>query len=94
MEVQSDLFQKGRDKKKLISGIVSDLEHPLDIIEKSKQSNQFLQLLNKDNNWVTFFVKSIIQDSAKQTITEVQESDVEAKVRELEKNGLLKIKCD
>jgi len=29
------------------------------------QQNQFLQLLNKDNNWVTFFVKSIIQDSAK-----------------------------
>ncbi len=28
-------------------------------------SNQFLQLLNKGNNWVTFFVKSIIQDSAK-----------------------------
>ena len=27
--------------------------------------NQFLQLLNKDNNWVTFFVKSIVQDSAK-----------------------------
>ena len=27
--------------------------------------NQFLQLLNKDNNWVTFFIKSIIQDSAK-----------------------------
>lgn len=27
--------------------------------------NEFLQLLNKDNNWVTFFVKSIIQDSAK-----------------------------
>src|SRR5690606_28272247 len=25
----------------------------------------FLQLLNKDNNWVTFFIKSIIQDSAK-----------------------------
>lgn len=23
------------------------------------------KLLNKDNNWVTFFVKSIIQDSAK-----------------------------
>ena len=29
------------------------------------KENQFLQLLNKDNNWVTFFVKSIIQDSAK-----------------------------
>ena len=27
--------------------------------------NQFLQLLNKNNNWVTFFIKSIIQDSAK-----------------------------
>jgi len=32
---------------------------------KEKFKNQFLQLLNKDNNWVTFFVKSIIQDSAK-----------------------------
>ena len=29
------------------------------------KQNQFLQLLNKDNNWVTFFIKSIIQDSAK-----------------------------
>ena len=28
-------------------------------------SNQFLQLLNKDANWVTFFIKSIIQDTAK-----------------------------
>ena len=27
--------------------------------------NQFLHLLGRDNNWVTFFVKSIIQDSAK-----------------------------
>ena len=27
--------------------------------------NNFLQLLNKENNWVTFFIKSIIQDSAK-----------------------------
>ena len=33
--------------------------------EKTNQANQFLQLLNKDNNWVTFFIKSIIQDSAK-----------------------------
>lgn len=29
------------------------------------ESDEFLQLLNKDNNWVTFFIKSIIQDSAK-----------------------------
>jgi hypothetical protein len=34
-------------------------------INIDEQGNQFLQLLNKDNNWVTFFVKSIIQDSAK-----------------------------
>ncbi|MGK3945574.1 hypothetical protein ABK046_45435, partial [Streptomyces caeruleatus] len=32
---------------------------------EQNNQNQFLQLLNKDNNWVTFFVKSIIQDSAK-----------------------------
>ena len=31
----------------------------------SNKQNQFLQLLNKDNNWVNFFIKSIIQDSAK-----------------------------
>ena len=31
----------------------------------NSNDNKFLQLLNKDNNWVTFFVKSIIQDSAK-----------------------------
>ena len=34
-------------------------------IIKEKEQNQFLQLLNKDSNWVTFFIKSIIQDSAK-----------------------------
>ena len=33
--------------------------------KRNSSENQFLQLLNKDNNWVTFFVKSIIQDSAK-----------------------------
>ena len=60
----------------------------------SDNADAFTKLLQKDNNWVTFFVKSIIQDTAKQTITEIQQEDVEAKVRELEKNGLLKIKCD
>ena len=35
-----------------------------ELFNKIKE-NQFLQLLNKDNNWVTFFIKSIIQDSAK-----------------------------
>lgn len=36
-----------------------------DYYETKTSSNAFLQLLNKDNKWVTFFVKSIIQDSAK-----------------------------
>ena len=32
---------------------------------KKSPENQFLSLLEKDNNWVTFFIKSIIADSAK-----------------------------
>ncbi len=35
------------------------------LLSKDSTDNQFLQLLNKDNNWVTFFVKSIVQDSSK-----------------------------
>jgi predicted NAD-dependent protein-ADP-ribosyltransferase YbiA (DUF1768 family) len=124
LEVQSDLFQKGRDRENLVrdnistlsgkpdknfkidgKGIYKKLENQLvkdengglkvgtkytffdtniektiDITEKEydkafqeisifwnriNKGDQFLQLLNKDNNWVTFFVKSIIQDSAK-----------------------------
>jgi len=40
-------------------------------IIKGKKDNQFLQLLNKDNNWVTFFIKSIIQNSAKKDYEKV-----------------------
>ena len=109
LEVQSDLFQKGRDKEDLVTkedynaiqgsnqgyglfslrninyaktrsgffknGIkISEEEYNKALEEHNKPStygekhikeNNFLQLLNKDNNWVTFFVKSIIQDSAK-----------------------------
>jgi hypothetical protein len=102
LEVQSDLFQKGRDKENLISntefdeykesnftvdgkdystpgggyffenGEVIDRYKFIaayrkfeDTLEKDNKQNQFLQLLNKDSNWVTFFIKSIIQDSAK-----------------------------
>lgn len=84
LEVQSDLFQKGRDKKDLINNLVEadetgfldfnnvDEDGIPEFIDNeeiefySKDSkNSFLQLLNKDNNWVTFFIKSIIQDSAK-----------------------------
>jgi len=44
--------------------------------------NQFLQLLNKKNNWVTFFVKSIIQDSAKKGYEKVlfPKGDTAAKI--------------
>lgn len=76
LELQSDLFQKGRDKK-YIAGVKSDQgsllrEDELAFIEQNigenladNNENKFLQLLNKDSNWVTFFVKSIIQDSQK-----------------------------
>lgn len=100
LEVQSDLFQKGRDKKDLTKtedvsfyqgvdenynsdflnqGEEMGLE-PMpskEEIEKRKnkttlikgkdisKENNFLQLLNKDNNWVNFFIKSIIQNSNK-----------------------------
>jgi hypothetical protein len=131
LELQSDLFQKGREHKRLTGKrFENDLDNPLIDIKEFKEANftdwdfgitvnstphigvstwgydkvtqddlwyyvrtgedtfgkilhedykrlindvtlpetnanQFLQLLNKDNNWVTFFVKSIIQDSAK-----------------------------
>ncbi len=99
LELQSDLFQRGRDKEDLISkhsgksleeftSKMEKLNKQLDNKEidldeykkfreiyennynlgerfKNLPDNQFLQLLNRDNNWVTFFIKSIIQDSAK-----------------------------
>lgn len=122
LELQSDLFQKGRDKEDLITPKGSsawndgDKERSVQITKEEfyqlgkienkggshllvainnegvrvgdantsiggvgrywkyekiiedntkNPNNQFLQLLNKNNNWVNFFVKSIIQDSAK-----------------------------
>jgi len=91
LELQSDLFQKGRDKEYLTYNFQNTKENyknensPISIFDYSSQEeyeraleqfkkqgikntnkeNQFLQLLNKNNNWVTFFIKSIIQDSAK-----------------------------
>ena len=76
LEIQSDLFQKGRTAQLLTNskdidaaekeGATSGREAMewADELAKTKE-NQFLQLLNKDNNWVTLFIKSIIQDSAK-----------------------------
>ncbi len=63
LEIQSDLFQKGRNKSILVKeGNPND--YPT-LWKHDKEQNNFLQLLNKDNNWVTFFIKSIIQDSIK-----------------------------
>ncbi|HEY8363986.1 MAG TPA: hypothetical protein VIK84_00320, partial [Haloplasmataceae bacterium] len=124
LEIQSDLFQKGRGKENLIGASInnkkyvedSDLikelnsklsDNPFDtevilngkkydreglngnwfIVGETKKTiydyqNQFLQLLNKDNNWVTFFVKSIIQDSAKKGYEKVlfPKGDTAAKI--------------
>lgn len=57
----------------------------------TSKEDAFIKLIAKQ--WETMMIKSIIQDTAKQTVTEVQESDVEAKVKELEKEGLLEIDC-
>ena len=64
LEVQSDLFQKGRDKD-FLSTVPLDEEGAALFDEESYKQNQFLQLLNKKGNWVNFFIQSIIQDSAK-----------------------------
>jgi len=41
--------------------------HTVDFLrqEDAIKGNQFLQLLNKKGNWISFFIQSIIQDSAK-----------------------------
>ena len=89
LEVQSDLFQKGRDKKDLVFGeieaqptfMADENQYEPDFYaeeynyrvrtgeikpnQEQVKANNFLQLLNQGSNWVTFFVKSIIQDSAK-----------------------------
>ena len=51
--------------KDIVSNKFNSLKQEVLTQNKSNKENQFLQLLNKDSNWVTFFVKSIIQDSAK-----------------------------
>ena len=62
-------------------------------IGKNVKGNQFLQLLNKNNNWVTFFVRAIIQSTAKERIYEASLPDIEEKVLSLQKEGKLKIDC-
>ena len=52
------------------------------IVDDNISKNNFLQLLNKKNNWVTFFTKSIIQDSAKKGYEKVlfPKGDTAAKI--------------
>ena len=105
LEIESDLFQKGRNKSDLIGTLSKNLSKKEivtdeDLIKRldrvnitggnnvslaqegmyikegnvwylaenletiNSPQNQFLQLLNKDSNWVNFFIKSIVQDSA------------------------------
>lgn len=84
LEVQSDLFQKGRNKSKLAQNKINfeaDNFMGNDFIEDI-EGNQFLQLLNQKNNWVTFFTKSIIQDSVKKGYEKVlfPKGDTAAKI--------------
>lgn len=60
LELQSDLFQKGKTKEFLTE--VDEYEKSTDF---NKKENKFLQLLNKDGNWVKFFIQSIVADSKK-----------------------------
>lgn len=75
LEIQSDLFQKERSSERLVNSKIgydstSGETRPVMLDSKDRENN-FLQLLNKDNNWVNFFVKSIIQDSARKGYEEV-----------------------
>lgn len=88
LELQSDLFQKGRDKGDLTTrdpSLDADLaSENFDTVDEYQEylksanknnnlanDNQFLQLLNKKGNWVTFFIESIVQDSAKKRYEKV-----------------------
>ena len=57
------LWLNRRDEEGFKYVLPKELINKINIPDVSQ--NQFLQLLNKDSNWVTFFIKSIIQDSAK-----------------------------
>lgn len=70
LELQSDLFQKARDYTYLTSANNIENGQSNRNSEELKASD-FLQLLNKDNNWVTFFIKSIVQDSQKKDYEKV-----------------------
>lgn len=127
LELQSDVFQKGRDKSNLIdkenltgetlgdSFILDSFKYvalleddiytkaPIEdknnynqitkkeyedslkeynkdkLTKLNKTENKFLQLLNKDGNWIKFFIQSIVQRTRKEVVYEKSLPDIEAK---------------
>ena len=71
LELQSDLFQDKYRKKFTDSGIQLFEDGTGKKIIVDATDNDFLKLLKKDNNWVTFFVNSFIQDSTKKGFDKV-----------------------
>jgi len=68
LEIQSDLFQKNRDENIALAWnryILNDKEEIIGENPNFQNEKDFLNVFRKDNNWVKFFIKSIIQDSAK-----------------------------
>ena len=61
---RSDIFRVYNNFIYDKSGEKASVKSFEEFAEKSNE-NQFLQLLNKDGNWVPFFIKSIVQDSVK-----------------------------
>lgn len=64
IELQSDLFQKNRDKQ------ILNIDIPLEA-KRNVEKNQFLQLLNKDGKWVRFFTQAVIQKAANEGYSKV-----------------------
>lgn len=67
-QIYNETDRKFESKEKLPTDIIqwaNSIREKLNTGGKDIESNQFLQLLNKDGNWIPFFIKSIVQDSAK-----------------------------
>lgn len=80
LEYQSDIFQKGRENDDLVTKENQRKYDPIlgyavepKVREDFKNStqNQFLQLLNRDNNWASSGIKSLIQWVIKQGYEEI-----------------------
>lgn len=76
-ELQSDLFQNkyvrsGKEEPSWNRYLLDDKGNVIDKNPNFIQEQQFLQLLNKDNNWVTFFIKATVQNFAKQGYTTIR----------------------